>query len=497
MPNSIRVKLTPFPLPVPGLSNAFRGIQVRLSRDGEGTTLAEKGSKKPAAIEFHAVFIDTLFPFQSRAPEKFATINGEVELVGSPARPSFTASKDGSSVAPVDYVDPPSPEIRDANRSTPRRKSVELQFDSATFEEMGDSSGPLSHLILPEFPEGARYLEIDTVLLVDGQTEAALELSDLFDVLIHRNTGDPVPPTTFGMRLESERPLPSPIPFRVTDPDGGTHEGELNENGECFVDNLTVGDCQLELPSLAAVDWDATPKEAASTSHTASGEEDMPKIACDQGFQDWRTIFEDDENDALREQRPNPDQLAKDDAVTIPGKDAEPEIKRTGQLHVFALAPEPVEKLRLRIDSDVGFTYELEVAGQMFRGTKSAGAIIEHQIPRDATSGTLAVLHEGDSEEEERRFELKIGALEPVETDRGVQARLTNLGFDTQGVDGKIGTKTKSALERFQRFAGLEVTGEADDGTRQELETRHDEEGASESETAAASAESSESAAAV
>ena len=71
MPNAVRVKLSPFPLPVPGRLNTVRGIRVRLNREGEGATLAAKGTKKPAAIELHAVFIDRLFPFERRSPEKF------------------------------------------------------------------------------------------------------------------------------------------------------------------------------------------------------------------------------------------------------------------------------------------------------------------------------------------------------------------------------------------------------------------------------------------
>ena len=472
MANAIRVKLTPFPAPVPGQLNTFRGIHVRLSRDGEGTTLAKKGSRASAILELHATFIDSLFPFRSRPTQKFATIEGEIELTAAPTRPLFTALQEAGEPRAITYEEPPVAEVRDTSRTTPRRKSVELEFESTNFSETGASGGPLGHLILPEFPDGARYLEIDTVLSIAGQEEAALEHSDLFDILVHRSSGDPVPPTTFGMRLVSEGALPEDIPFRVTDPDGAVFEGTLNQNGECFVDNLTVGDCLLELPSLAAQDWDAIPKNAPTSSRTASGEEDMPKIAFDEGFRDWTIIFDHPDNESLREQRPNPDQLAKGDTITIPAKDAEPVRASTGELHVFNLHREPTERLRLRIDSEVGFSYKLEVVGQVFRGTKRAGERIEHVVPRDATSATLELVHDG--EDEALVFDLAIGALEPAETDRGVQARLTNLGFDTQGVDGSIGPKTKAALGRFQRFAGLEITGEADEATRAELREHHD-----------------------
>lgn len=41
-----------------------------------------------------------------------------------------------------------------------------------------------------------------------------------------------------------------------------------------------------------------------------------------------------------------------------------------------------------------------------------------------------------------------------------LQARLTALGFDTDGVDGVIGTNTRNAISDYQRSRGLPVTGE-------------------------------------
>jgi peptidoglycan hydrolase-like protein with peptidoglycan-binding domain len=37
-----------------------------------------------------------------------------------------------------------------------------------------------------------------------------------------------------------------------------------------------------------------------------------------------------------------------------------------------------------------------------------------------------------------------------------VQQRLTALGFDTAGVDGRVGNQTKRAVRAFQRKVGLE-----------------------------------------
>ncbi len=41
-----------------------------------------------------------------------------------------------------------------------------------------------------------------------------------------------------------------------------------------------------------------------------------------------------------------------------------------------------------------------------------------------------------------------------------LQRRLTSAGFDTEGSDGVIGPKTRSAISAYQARAGLPVTGE-------------------------------------
>jgi membrane-bound lytic murein transglycosylase B len=41
-----------------------------------------------------------------------------------------------------------------------------------------------------------------------------------------------------------------------------------------------------------------------------------------------------------------------------------------------------------------------------------------------------------------------------------LQERLTALGFDTDGVDGVIGTNSRAAISAYQRSQGLPVTGD-------------------------------------
>lgn len=70
-------------------------------------------------------------------------------------------------------------------------------------------------------------------------------------------------------------------------------------------------------------------------------------------------------------------------------------------------------------------------------------------------------------------YELRVGELDPIEQTRGVQSRLNNLGFPCI-VDGIAGPKTAAALRCYQRWAGLQETGVADNATRAHLVSTHD-----------------------
>ncbi len=51
----------------------------------------------------------------------------------------------------------------------------------------------------------------------------------------------------------------------------------------------------------------------------------------------------------------------------------------------------------------------------------------------------------------------------PVRVDRAtireIQAKLTTMGFDTKGIDGKMGGQTTVAIKDFQKFAGMKIDG--------------------------------------
>lgn len=63
-------------------------------------------------------------------------------------------------------------------------------------------------------------------------------------------------------------------------------------------------------------------------------------------------------------------------------------------------------------------------------------------------------------------YELKLGNLDPVDEITGIQGRLSSLGVYDGSINGQLDDKTKIALALFQSLSELEVTGEADERTK-------------------------------
>jgi hypothetical protein len=203
--------------------------------------------------------------------------------------------------------------------------------------------------------------------------------------------------------------------------------------------------------------------------HIVEQGECLSRIAARYGFLDFRTVYNDPGNAALRELRPNPDLLFPGDVVFIPEKHPKKMPRATGMRHRFRVNPQR-RVLRLVIEDGAGqkmksAKYELTIDGVVERGVIGPTGLIEHEIPVDATAGTLIVKHRSDdlrlkgyaSQEAIGQFvwPLEIASLNPVKNaaDKGVsgyQARLRNMGYDPGPIDGVAGPRTKAAVMAFQ-----------------------------------------------
>ena len=189
--------------------------------------------------------------------------------------------------------------------------------------------------------------------------------------------------------------------------------------------------------------------------HTVEPGETIQTIAKDYGFRQWRRIFEHPQNRRLREERPNPEVLAPGDTVFVPELEPKSEPARVDEETVFVLAKVRRQLVLSLRDADgaglAGTPYTLRVDETEHHGVVDAQGRIRHDIAVEARSGTLAL--EVD-EDQLVSIELEIGALDPVETDEGVRARLYNLGF-MHCTEGEAGPELADAMATFRESSGL------------------------------------------
>jgi hypothetical protein len=200
-------------------------------------------------------------------------------------------------------------------------------------------------------------------------------------------------------------------------------------------------------------------------------------IADQQGFRNWRTIWDREENAELRNLRKNPQVLFPGDQVFIPDKVPKEHSCATNQRHTFMI-PVPLARVRVLLEDAEGRPYadkeyRLTVNGQDFNGRTASNGLVEHEVPADAHAATLT-LWTDDERREALTWSLQIGYLDPEEEISGVQARLNNLGYSCGEVNGELNEATIAALKAFQWDHQLAMSGEIDDPTRAKLDSLYE-----------------------
>jgi N-acetylmuramoyl-L-alanine amidase len=204
--------------------------------------------------------------------------------------------------------------------------------------------------------------------------------------------------------------------------------------------------------------------------HIVAQGECLTSIAFKYGFSDYKTIYNDPGNAPLRTKRPDPNLLFPGDEIVIPDIKPNPKSLDTGASHKFVVKT-PQRKLKIKLQSSPdealgNAPYRLLVGGQPFEGQTDGDGVLEQLIPANAMEGWL---HLGATV-----VQLRIGALNPMENTpddgvSGVQARLTNLGYDVGPADGALGPRTEAAIAAFQKANDLEPTGKIDGDLRDAL----------------------------
>lgn len=203
--------------------------------------------------------------------------------------------------------------------------------------------------------------------------------------------------------------------------------------------------------------------------HVVKPGETLLSIAQVYKFVDWQTIWTHPDNGELRGKRPDPMVLAEGDEVTIPDKEPRWERVETNKRHVFQLKALDA-RLKLLVEDELGrplhgASWQLEADDRTTReGTVAARGLIDCPIPPACQKATLTVI----AGKLQLTWHLDVGDLNPIDEVKGVQARLTSLGFLDGRLNGEVDEPTKKAIEAFQRRHGLPVNGDPADGQLKE-----------------------------
>jgi hypothetical protein len=247
--------------------------------------------------------------------------------------------------------------------------------------------------------------------------------------------------------------------------------------------------------------------------HTIAEGDCCSSLAAANGFGDYKGIYDDGANAALKASRPNPNMMVVGESITIPDRGKKDAPAKTNATAKFKLKAHGVKlHIRLRDNADGALqarAWRLTVGPDKFEGH---GATIKQAINPVATAATLeidldpkaappapapapapaggpppyppaiAAIDYKDKEEaaylgaDERtvRWTLVVGGLPSFNVVAGVQQRLENLGFDPFGEPGKEDdSKTKAAVIAYQRKYKLPETGKALD-IQDDIRDRHD-----------------------
>lgn len=210
--------------------------------------------------------------------------------------------------------------------------------------------------------------------------------------------------------------------------------------------------------------------------HVVSQGECLSSIARRYGLPDWRTIYDHPANVDFRKTRPNPNVIQPGDELLVPEREPRREQRPVDHRHPFVVQL-PTTHMRIvvadrRRHPVKGSAWRLEIGTLLWEGTTGPDGLIEVEIPADAQTGRLEA-EICTTTGERMIWPLALGALDPWDTDAGVQARLNNLGFPCGRVDGVIGRRTRTATRRFQELQGLKVDGIPGPVTRRKLREVH------------------------
>ena len=202
---------------------------------------------------------------------------------------------------------------------------------------------------------------------------------------------------------------------------------------------------------------------------TVGNNDSLTSIARSNGYL-WSTIWDYGKNAALKQKRPNPNQLVPGDEVVLPPKGDKSVSKPTDACHHFKLKGEPT-RLKFQLlclgEPRANIRYTINYNGTVVHGSTDGDGTIDEPLDGKVQSVQLLLPNTEES------YQIAVGALEPVSQLRGVQQRLSNLGYDCPSTSGTMDESTRKAIAAFQKAEKQPETGQADAATCALLEQKH------------------------
>ncbi|HVZ34155.1 MAG TPA: peptidoglycan-binding protein [Polyangiaceae bacterium] len=302
------------------------------------------------------------------------------------------------------------------------------------------------------------------------------------------------------LALETVDPDGAPVGHVVCEvvlADGEVRTLVSDERGRARFDPIVQGRCVIRVTShdggLWRPDDGSTPDISSSNDrarrHVVQRGESLTGIAHRYGISDWKRVWNDQKNDALRKKRKCPHVLWPGDELTLPPREVREIVRATDATYRLVVDVPDVEfRVILRDHHGRPFkaqAYELRLTDHPNEpprtgSTDGAGKLVE-RVPVSVRRVRVALPARGLTWafETNRLTPLHKSAEDVTsgqtsaenETICALQARLNALGFSCGETDGLLGPRTREALALFQRTAlQREPADELDDVTADKLE---------------------------
>lgn len=272
---------------------------------------------------------------------------------------------------------------------------------------------------------------------------------------------DPEPPTVVALTNHEGEPMAGQR-FVLTHDDGTQTGGVTNASGQAFLRLNEPAD--IHFPDLGVAD-DLGQATGERRAHVVRQGEHLAQLAQRYGFEP-EDVWQDEENSRLRSQRDNQQVLNPGDIVIFPGREPVKQSLRLRDSNSFTARVRMLETRIRFFDGDgpwASRTCVVEGLGEPREETTDGDGWLRIIAP--ATLQSLTVRFP----DVDASYRVTLGDVDPISEARGVQMRLSLLGYLLAAPSCNWTEAARAALRAFQVANNIQPSGEPDDDTRRAL----------------------------